>query len=199
MNSLQEINVNNINHMKDEIDVSNKNTGFRSNLWYYCVRNKINHLVNVLKNYDSLNNIKYFIFTDCDIIYIKKNLNEWYNLENYINNENKDIYFMRENTSNDVNSGFFIIKNNDNITNIINFFVNVLQTFDTSKKKNMPFGDQTIINTLKSKINYGFIPNDYVVFGTRIFNSNKSLFHHATQRKDVDDKIIQINRIKSAF
>ena len=106
---------------------------------------------------------------------------------------------MRENTSNDVNSGFFIIKNNDNITNIINFFVNVLQTFDTSKKENMPFGDQSIINTLKSKINYDFIPNDYVVFGTRIFNSNKSLFHHAIGSKDVDDKIIQINRIKSAF
>lgn len=199
LNSLQDINVNNIKHMKDELDVSNKKTGFRSDLWYYCVRNKINHLINVLKNYDSLNNIKYFIFTDCDIIYIKKNLNEWYNLENYIQNENKDIYFMRENTSNDVNSGFFIIKNNDNITNIINFFVNVLQTFDTSKKENMPFGDQSIINTLKSKINYDFIPNDYVVFGTRIFNSNKSLFHHAIGSKDVDDKIIQINRIKSAF
>ena len=185
--------------MKDELDVSNKKTGFRSDLWYYCVRNKINHLINVLKNYDSLNNIKYFIFTDCDVIYIKKNVNEWYNLENYIQNENKDIYFMRENTSNDVNSGFFIIKNNDNITNIINFFVNVLQTFDTSKKANIPFGDQSIINTLKSKINYGFIPNDYVVFGNRIFNSNKSLFHHAVCSNDVDDKIIQINKIKSAF
>ena len=72
LNSLQEINVNNIEHMKDELDVSNKKSGFRSDLWYYCVRNKINHLINVLKNYDSLNNIKYFIFTDCDIIYIKK-------------------------------------------------------------------------------------------------------------------------------
>ena len=199
LNSLQDINVNNINHMKDELDISNKKTGFRSDLWYYCVLNKINHLINVLKNYDSLNNIKYFIFTDCDIIYIKKNLNEWYNLENYIQNENKDIYFMRENTSNDVNSGFFIIKNNDNITNTINFFVNVLQTIYTSKKENMPYGDQSIINRLKSKINYGFIPNDYVVFGTTIYNSNKSLFHHAIGCKDVDDKIIQINRIKSEF
>ena len=123
LNSLQEINVNNIEHMKDELDVSNKNSGFQSDLWYYCVRNKINHLINVLKKHDSLNNIKYFIFTDCDIIYIKKNLNEWYNLENYIQNENKDIYFMRENTCNDVNSGFFIIKNNDNITNIIIIFL----------------------------------------------------------------------------
>lgn len=199
LNSLQDINVNNINHMKDKLDVSNKKTGFRTDLWYYCVFNKINHLINVLKNYDSLNNIKYFIFTDCDIIYIKKNLNEWYNLENYIENENKDIYFMREQYSNDVNSGFFIIKNNDNITNIINFFVDVLQTIDITKKENMPFGDQSIINRLKSKINYGLIPNDYVIFGTLIFNSNKSLLHHAVGCKDVDDKIIQINEIKSAF
>ena len=63
----------------------------------------------------------------------------------------------------------------------------------------MPLGDQSIINILKSKINYDFIPNDYVVFGTTIYNSNKSLLHHAIGCIDVDDKIIQINRIKLAF
>jgi len=199
LNSLHDINVNNINHMTDEVSILFENTGFQTELWYYCVRNKINHLINVLKNYDDLKNIKYFIFTDCDIIYIKKYINEWYNLENYIQNENKDIHFMREATSNDVNSGFFIIKNNDNITNIINFFVEVLQTIDTTEKVEMPFGDQSIINKLKSKINYGFIPNDYVIFGTNIYNINKSLFHHAVCCRDVDDKIIQINKIKSAF
>jgi hypothetical protein len=199
LNSLHDINVNNINHMLDDISILFKNTGFQTDLWYYCVRNKINHLINVLKKYDDLNNIKYFIFTDCDIIYIKKNINEWYNLENYIQNENKDIYFMREHSSKDVNSGFFIIKNNDNITNIINFFVEVLQTIDTTEKVKMPLGDQSIINNLKNKINYGFIPNDYVVFGINIYNKNKSLFHHAVCCKDVDDKIKQINQIKKAF
>jgi hypothetical protein len=174
-------------------DVSFENTGFQTELWYYCVRNKINHLINVLKN-DS--NVKYFIFTDCDIIYIKKNVNEWYNLENYIQNENKDIYFMRENLSDDVNTGFFIIKN---ITDIINFFVEVLETIDTTEKVKMPLGDQSIINNLKYKINYGFIPNDYVVFGSNIFDINKSLFHHAVCCIDVDDKIEQINQVKMAF
>lgn len=198
INSLHDLNVNNINHMMDDTLLF-KHTGFQTELWYYCVRNKINHLINVLKNYNSLNEIKYFIFTDCDIIYIKKNINEWYNLENYVQNENKDIYFMRENTSNNVNSGFFIIKNNENITNIINFFVEVLQTIDTTEKVNMPHGDQTIINNLKSKINYDFIPIDYVVFGSNIYNINKSLFHHAVCCRDVDDKIIQINKIKLKF
>jgi hypothetical protein len=199
LNSLYDINVNNINHMIDDGSILFENTGFQTDLWYYCVRNKINHLINVLKNYHCLNNIKYFIFTDCDIMYIKKNINEWYNLENYIQNENKDIYFMRENMSHDVNSGFFIIKNNDNITNIINFFIEVLQTIDTTEKVKMPYGDQSIINNLKNIINYGFIPNDYVVFATHIFNINKSLFHHAVCCIDVDDKIKQINQIKMAF
>ena len=191
LDSLRDINVNNINHMTD--DVSFENTGFQTELWYYCVRNKINHLINVLKNGS---NVKYFIFTDCDIIYIKKNVNEWYNLENYIQNENKDIYFMRENLSDDVNTGFFIIKN---ITDIINFFVEVLETIDTTEKVKMPLGDQSIINNLKYKINYGFIPNDYVVFGSNIFDINKSLFHHAVCCIDVDDKIEQINQVKMAF
>jgi hypothetical protein len=202
LNSLYDINVNNnnINHMFDDtISKMFTETGFQTDVWYYCVRNKINHLINVLKNYDYLNNIKYFILTDCDIIYIKKNVNEWYNLENYIQNENKDIYFMRECFSDDINSGFFIIKNNDNITNIINFFVKVLQTIDITEKANMSFGDQSIINNLKKIINYGFIPNDYVIWATNIYNINKSLFHHAVCCRDVDDKIEQINQIKSNF
>ena len=199
LNSLKDINVNNINHKKENVSKLFKNTGFKTDLWYYCVRNKINHLINVLKKYDDYKYVKYFIFTDCDIIYIKKNLNEWYNLEKYIENENKDIHFMREYVTNNINSGFFIIKNNDNIINIINFFVEVLQTFDTIKKENMPYGDQSIINNLKHKINYGLIPNDYVIYGTEVYNKKKSLLHHAAACRDVSDKVIQIKKIKSMF
>ena len=199
LNSLHDIQVNNINHITDDISDLFENSGFQTDLWYYCVKNKINHLITVLQDYNSLRNIRYFIFTDCDIIYIKKNINEWYNLENHIQNENKDIHFMRENTSDDINSGLFIIKNNNNIKNIINFFVEVVKTFDINEKTEMPFGDQSIINKLKNKINYGFIPNDYVVFGTSIYNSKKSLFHHAIGCRDIDDKIIQINQIKKSF
>ena len=197
--SLNDINVTNIEHKLDNPTISFKNTGFQTDLWYYCIRNKLNHLIDILNNYDNLIDIQYFIFTDCDIIYIKKNVKEWYNLENYIINENKDIFFMREDTSNDVNTGFFIIKNNNNIKNIISFFIEILQTIDITKKNNMPFGDQSIINNLKNKINYGFIPNDYVIYATTIFNKNKSIFHHAVCCRDVDDKIIQINQITSAF
>ena len=67
---MYDINVNNIKHMKDMLDVSGKKTGFRSDLWYMCIKNKIKHLINTLKN--NLNNIKYFISTDCDTIHLKK-------------------------------------------------------------------------------------------------------------------------------
>jgi hypothetical protein len=202
LNSLYDIHVNdnNINHMFDDsVSKMFTETGFQTDLWYYSIINKLQHLINVLKNHDSLNNIKYFISTDCDIIYIKNNINEWNNLENYMQNENKDIYFMREDMSSDINGGFFIIKNNDNITNIINFFIKVLQTMVITEKVNMPLADQTIINKYKEIINYGFIPNDYVIWATNIHNINKSLFHHAVCCRDVDDKIKQINQIKSNF
>jgi hypothetical protein len=61
----------------------------------------------------------------------------------------------------------------------------------------MPLGDQSIINNLKYKINYGFIPNEYVIAGTSIYDKNKCIFHHAIGCSDVDDKIQQINKIKS--
>ena len=204
LDSLKSINFENeqnINHLLDTPHESKllKNTGFQTDLWYYCVRNKINHLINVLNTRDSLTDTQYFIFTDCDIVYIKKNIHEWDNLEKFIINKNNDIFFMRESTSNDVNSGFFIIKNNDNLKNIINFFIEVLEKFDKTDKKNMPYGDQSIINNLKNKLNYGFIPNNYVIFGTTIYNKKKSLFHHAVYCKNVNDKILQINKIKKKF
>ena len=59
----------------------------------------------------------------------------------------------------------------------------------------IPYGDQTVINHIKHQINYGYIPNEYVVFGTTIYNKEKALFHHAVMTNDVTDKIEQINLI----
>jgi hypothetical protein len=189
------INVKNIEHLYDKSNIDMSVSGFQTDLWYYCVKNKIIHLKNIL-NKNRFSDYKYFIFSDCDVIYLNKNSNEWNNLENFIDNSENDIFFMRENTSEDVNSGFFIIKNNNNIESINVFFSEVLEIFNRSKKEEIPLGDQSIINNIKHKINYGFIPNDYVIFGTTIYNKNKSLFHHAVCCVNVDEKIEQINFIK---
>jgi hypothetical protein len=40
------------------------------------------------------------------------------------------------------------------------------------------------------------IPNDYVVFGTNIYNPSKALLHHAVGCSDVDEKLKQIETIR---
>ena len=195
--SLKNINVKNINHLLQDPTISIEKTGFRTELWYYCLKKKKEHLVNVLKsNIDS--HYSYFIFSDCDINYIKKNVNEWYNLEKYMIDTNKDIYFMRENVTNDVNSGFYIIKNNENLKNIIEFFIEVIKEM-YNKNSDLEPNDQVIINKFKNRINFDYIPNEYVVWANYIWDINKSLFHHAVCTTDVTDKIEQINKVKSYF
>jgi len=199
LNSIRDINVSEdrINHLLDTPPMPLVG-GFGSDLWYYCVRNKINHLVNVLNNYENYTDISYFIFTDCDIHYKQKNIHEWSNLEEYIVNGDKDIYFMGErNPERDVNSGFFIIKNNENIQDIINFFSEVVETFDITDKNDMGLGDQTIVNNLKHKLNWGYVPDEYIIAGPCPFNKNKCLIHHATSANTVEIKIRQIDYVNS--
>jgi len=198
LESLQTIGVTNINH---QLVIPNEElmqcVGFQSDLWYFCLEAKIKHLINVISEYKSLPHIKYFIFCDCDVWFIKNNLDEWRNLE-YIINGDKDVYFMRECVSDDVNTGMYIIKNN-NMIDIISFFNEVAQILSNSERQYIPLGDQTIINNLKYKLNYGIIPNDYVVFGNHIFNNKKTLFHHAVCCRYTEEKMIQINNIKLEF
>lgn len=200
LNSLNLVGIQNIKHLIEKPNEEiTKEAGFQTDLWYFCVRNKIEYLINVLTENCINNYYDFFIFSDCDIYFYTKNKSEWYVLEKMINNSKNDIFFMREEDSNDVNSGFFIIKNNESIQNLINFFKEVIQIMDQTAKNNMPFGDQSIINLLKDKIKYDYIPNEFVVFGSKIYNKNKTLFHHAVGCKNVEEKIVQINYIKSVI
>jgi cyclophilin family peptidyl-prolyl cis-trans isomerase len=185
-------------NIKHKLDIPNsvllKKTGYQSDLWYYCVSEKINHLIAVLNN--EITSQKYLIFSDCDIHFITKNKYYWTELENYIENldPNHDIYFMRNNDllQTELNSGFFIIKN---VFNCIKFFTTVSEILKWAPHHEIPYGDQTVINHIRHQINYGYIPNDYVIFGTVIHNKEKALFHHAVMTNDVTDKIEQINLI----
>lgn len=104
---------------------------------------------------------------------------------------------MREKDTTDVNTGFCIIKNNENIDKVIAFFEEVVDIFINSNTTSLPYGDQSIINKIKDKINYGTIPNEYVVYGDIIFDYNRALFHHAIGASDIYDKIHQIYFVKA--
>jgi hypothetical protein len=197
-------------NIKHKLDVPNpvllEKTGFQSYLWFHCVSEKIKHLLNVLQTEKTSQ--EYFIFSDCDIHFITQNKICWKELENHINtiDPHRDIYFMRDYYIEDVNTGFYIIRNNMNsIEKTITFFTAVYQIMKETLHRHqsdiitirdiIPHGDQTIINLIKNHINYGYIPNEYVVFGTTIFNKEKALFHHAVMTNDITDKIEQINLI----
>jgi hypothetical protein len=189
----------NIKHKLDAYDTSIfKNEGFQSDLWYYAVTNKIQHLITVLDNFKNVEKYKYFIFSDCDVTFIEKNKAVWGELKKFIDYDINDIFFMSD-INKTVNSGFYIIKNNLNIRYIISFFKNVLTALLNRDKKTMELGDQTIINEMLIHINYQHIPIDFVVYGTQIYNHEKSLFHHAVLCKSIDEKVNQINYIQNRF
>ena len=189
-------------NIKHKLDIPNRvlleTTGFQSDLWFYCVSEKIKHLLNVLKTEKTLQN--YFIFSDCDIHFIRRNKDFWIELENHINidDPDHDIYFMHDIDllQTELNSGFFIIKNSSkSLSNCIKFFETVSEIMGWAPRHEIPYGDQTVINHIKHQINYGYIPNEYVVYGTTIYNKEKALFHHAVMTNDITDKIEQINLI----
>ena len=199
--SLKNIGVKNIKHLLHNFN-NNFNNNFNQNefqiynVWYYNIINKLKYIITIINDYHSFTHVKYFIFSECNNIFIKDNINEWYNLEKDILEQDKDIYFMRHDSiiSNDINSTFFIIKNNDNIKNIVQFFNEVLEIILKTEKKMVPVGgDQSIINSLKNKINYGYILNDYIKFNTNTYNKNKVLFHHSISGIFNNDKIIKKN------
>ena len=182
----------NINHKLD-IPHDHLKSGFQTDLWYYCVLSKTQHLIETLNHCKNM--YDYYIASDCDIWFLKNKNNEWNQLELYLIETDSDIYFMYEDTSMDLNCGFFIIKNK-NIGKIIEFFIEVYNIMLRTPNNEMPLGGQTIVNSLKDKINYGYIPNDYVIFGKTIHNKNKALLHHAAWCKTIDEKITQIAEIK---
>lgn len=189
----------NIKHKLDSYDNTIfKNHGFQTDLWYYSVTNKIQHLITVLENFKNVETHKYFIFSDCDVTFIEKNKAVWGELKKFIDYDINDIFFMSD-INKTVNSGFYIIKNNLNIRYIISFFKNVLTALLNRDKKTMELGDQTIINEMLIHINYQHIPIDFVVYGTQIYNHEKSLFHHAVLCKSIDEKVNQINYIQNRF
>jgi hypothetical protein len=118
-------------------------------------------------------------------------------LEEFIAESPENIFFMRENDTNQVNTGFFIIKNNN--TEMLKFFTLVYSIMQNTPKRQMPLGDQTIINQHLHHIKYNYIPDKYVIWGRNIMNKETSLFHHAVQCNDVESKLEQIKGVLELF
>ena len=168
--------------------------GFQTPLWYYCVLHKIKHLVSILEakakeETKAKEEAKagYIVFSDCDVSFLGQNAHLWSSLFASIDSS-MDIVFMREGITTDVNTGFFIMRQTS-VSRLIPFFENVISVMEQTPPEQMPLGDQTIINSLKNNIRYGFIPNEYVVFGNHIYNANRALIHHAIGCTTIEEKV----------
>jgi len=178
--------------------------GFQSKLWYYCISQKIKHLINVLRNVLSeySNVSSYLIFSDCDVVFIENNREQWINLETHINSSPNNMFFMREKYTEQINTGFFIIKleNIETIHEVLQYFVFVYEKLCKTTNVQMPLGDQTIINeTIGSSIKYDYIPNKYAIWGEHVWDIENALFHHAVCCSNITEKIAQIKMVKSLF
>jgi hypothetical protein len=191
-NSLEKIEAN-TEHWLEEVEFTEE--GFQTDLWYHCVSSKMKNVINVLSKPSSY---KYFIFSDCDVHFIHQNKEYWNVLEEFIVESPENIFFMRENNTHQINSGFFIIKNND-IENTIAFFNHIFTIMQSTHRNKMPFGDQTIINEHLHLIKYNYIPHEYVIWGKNVVDKNTALFHHAVQCDDIESKLEQIFFVLNLF
>ena len=167
--------------------------GFKSNLWYYCLITKLKHLIDSL----ILNKGKYdyYISSDCDIQFLYHHIDKWYDLEEYMKINDKDIYFMREGLTEEVNGGFYIICNR-NIDSTINFLNEVYEEMIKTPYSQMELGDQTIINKkIIGMKRIGKIPIEYVVWGKDIYDHNRALIHHAVQTSGTSEKKAQMKKV----
>jgi hypothetical protein len=188
--------------------------GFQSKLWYYCISQKIKHLINILRNVLSertnvssyyINTPKYLIFSDCDVIFIEKNKEQWKNIETHINSTPNNMFFMREKDTEQINTGFFIIKleNIEIISEVLQYFVFVYEKLCKTPNAQMPLGDQSVINeTIRSfvkSIKYDYIPNKYAIWGEHVWDIENALFHHAVCCSNITEKFAQFKMVKSLF
>jgi hypothetical protein len=177
----------------------NDEFGFRRKTWYKAIDFKLKCIYRILKQ-KSPNEI--ILFSDVDIFFIKKD-KTLFNLavEKFNEDPLLDIWISREGIKNDVNTGFYFLRNN-NKTSI--FILNAIKSYHHG----LPFADQTYFNNnlntfhlyntkicRKQYLKWDFIPNKYTIWGTQIYDKNNSIFHHATCTFNLEQKIIQQEQI----
>lgn len=166
------------------MDVSGYKTfGFRKPSWYECIKQKIGFFVETL---NSMEDGCIVLCCDSDIMFLGKGDKlHTVTQQTFAQNPDLDMWIMRENTGDDVNGGFYFVKNSGKVRD---YLKDAMRSCDDR----LPFADQTFLNTtIKQRMNYQYIPNEYVVCGGYIHTPKDALFHHAVGCADVPQKLEQ--------
>ena len=189
-------------YTKDELIIrtaSHKQTtqsgSFMEEGWLESMKYKLEVILQAIKE----NENEYFIFSDVDIIYYDKFIDDLLqSVEGY------DIACQED--CGTLCAGFFIAKGNEKI---LNLFTKIYRTFTTL------VNDQVALNHYKTDVNFKFLDKEkYYTIGNFFNNTNgthvwdnksnivppKSIkMHHANYAEGVENKIKLINMIKGNY
>ncbi len=176
--------------LTNHIDISNfGKTGYRSDSWYYCCKMKIKFLVDAMEKYKTE---EYFVMTDCDIHFFNECLIN--DIVKEAKRKNLDYYGTHDGGDTLYNTGFFVIKNSEEMRSLLNTVVTRLET------EKPPHADQSIICELIVKYKHESIPESYYIVGYTPEKIHKNLlYHHATRAKDDDDKLEQHKKMVKSY
>jgi hypothetical protein len=179
-----------LNPLAFEFETNETKFGFRTKSWYDAIEFKLTSALNILRLRP---NDEIILVSDSDIYFIK-NDDTLITLatQTFIENEHLDLWIMKENNRNGVNTGLFFIKNSELIRS---FLTSAIE----NNPKHLPYADQSFFNENLNLLNFKFIPNKYVIWATNIFEKNSSIFHHAVCTSNVEEKLRQQNFIISQF
>lgn len=170
------------------IEIPQDNFGCLSQSWYDAIKLKIQHFNNVL---ETLPEGEIVICCDCDIFFVRSNDELKKYITDHINKHNLDFLFMREGKVEQVNGGFYAVKNSSLVRKALS---SAIQYCD----KKTTFADQDFFNGVEFKtsgIKWDYIDYNLVAWAELIFNRRKTLFHHAVCTKNIEEKIKQQDKV----
>jgi hypothetical protein len=160
--------------------------GFQTDHWYACIRTKISIFISFLNSNPDL---EVAGLSDTDIIFFKSDttLLADYIRDRFNKDPNLEMIFMREHTTDQVNGGFYFVRNCEAVKGLLT------EALDSCTPE-FSHGDQTFFNqNLKDRIAYEFFPSEMMGWGWEPFKTDSALFHHAVGCKTVQEKLTQQN------
>ena len=178
---------------------------FRTDVWYWCLRQKLRCVIGKLRQLGATSQYEFLAVSDCDIQFFPGREGAWEEtVGSFGKDSSKGVMFLGENTSDEVNGGFYVVKKKY-APRMAAYLAWVLRELERpNAKAQNPLGDQTVINKNRHLLKYTRFPSKNVVWGTRVPpQTSHVLFHHAVaakhngkldQMKEVREKVMRLSR-----
>jgi hypothetical protein len=163
--------------------------GYETCSWHHCLKEKIKYLLHVLNHTSH----EYIIFSDADVQFLQPHKLDIF--IKYAKQKQLDFMGMKEDYSDDYNTGFFVVRVNENMKNFFSTIVYIMTHDDSAN-------DQTVFNKLiaafPNLIKHEPIPGYYYFWAT-VCHGLCPIFHHAVATRNVNEKMQQMDDVMRCF